>query len=430
MSRRSRRVAKHENKAAHHVSGATAGLDPGMVMVNNRTGLALDRNETIDLEEEQKLAGGTPSFSTQPADPMRPFRNSAMCAGSSYLPDKLGMETPEEIGVRAAIADQMEKLRPDQRERVLSAMDAARSRGWTNGYNAGINSMSDGKKYHPGPDEVALLKEMMEWSKPPFRLGRVQESTYHKTVSAYKDGSLMMPAFDDGEAVFPRHRYETITTCISGLVPETGIFLLQHDWASAFAKAVDYQGGELHIPYALTVLECRLNDHRVSLVICEPTKNNPTPICIIHVEMNGRIGLLGTAEFSIGDFKVIRKTSKLMEGVDDIADVLLSQTRAVLIALESEVATSDVIRAPYKLNQKRERAGKLPIFDYHVVNLAARKRYAPRLPEPGDHPTEHRGKRLHFVRGHWRHYSNVKTWVKWHLRGDPDLGFVDKEYRL
>jgi len=31
---------------------------------------------------------------------------------------------------------------------------------------------------------------------------------------------------------------------------------------------------------------------------------------------------------------------------------------------------------------------------------------------------------------HWRHFENHKTWIKWHLRGDPCLGFIDKHYRL
>lgn len=76
------------------------------------------------------------------------------------------------------------------------------------------------------------------------------------------------------------------------------------------------------------------------------------------------------------------------------------------------------------------RQGKMPLYDYHVVSLAARKRYAARLPEPGDQDVERRHVRLHFVRGHWRHYENHKVFIKWHMRGDPDLGFIDKEYRL
>lgn len=34
------------------------------------------------------------------------------------------------------------------------------------------------------------------------------------------------------------------------------------------------------------------------------------------------------------------------------------------------------------------------------------------------------------VRGHWRRLSTFKTWVRWHLRGNPDLGFIDKKYTL
>ena len=45
-------------------------------------------------------------------------------------------------------------------------------------------------------------------------------------------------------------------------------------------------------------------------------------------------------------------------------------------------------------------------------------------------PEPETGKRLHFVRGHWRRYEEHKTWIRWRLRGDPDLGFIDKSYRI
>jgi hypothetical protein len=38
-------------------------------------------------------------------------------------------------------------------------------------------------------------------------------------------------------------------------------------------------------------------------------------------------------------------------------------------------------------------------------------------------------KRLHLRRGHWRHFATYRTWIKWMMVGNPDLGFVDKEYR-
>ena len=42
----------------------------------------------------------------------------------------------------------------------------------------------------------------------------------------------------------------------------------------------------------------------------------------------------------------------------------------------------------------------------------------------------HRSPRLHFRRGHWRHYEDHKTWIRWQMVGNPDLGFVEKQYRL
>ena len=105
---------------------------------------------------------------------------------------------------------------------------------------------------------------------------------------------------------------------------------------------------------------------------------------------------------------------------------LASQIRAMCIALDAEVAVSSIVRAPHRLNAARVDRGRLPIFDYHVVSLAKRTR-----PEAlADTECEGRHPRLHWVRGHWRHYTNVKTWIRWHLRGDPDLGFIEKHYRL
>lgn len=475
MSRRHRRAAKHSGKSRRHVSGGdigvSSGLDPGVVMVNNRTGEVLERDQVIDLEEETRLSGGAnPSFSTRLADPMKAFtfpqqvhvgnlsqfgaglgtdtaihlgrlprepeafRGEALAQGSQYSADEIGAVSPEELGVRAALADHLAPLRPDQRQRALKALEEklghTKQSGFYDGFGTAHGVPKQPLPWKPGLAEIALLDEMMKWAAPPHKLSRVQESVYHKIVQAYRDGELMLPAYDDGQPVFPEDRFKTIAACISGLAASTGIFLLQHDWAGAFSKAVDYQGGEIKYPYHLTVFECRISERRVAMLLVEPTDNHPEPLVCLHVEIAGKWGLCGTADIDPASLKVKRQQSKLMEGCDDLADALLAQARAVFIALDAEVAQVDVIRAPYKLNQKRERAGKLPLFDYHVVSLSNRRRYAPRALEPGDQPHEHRGKRLHFVRGHYRHYTNHKVWIKWHLRGDPDLGFVDKEYRL
>ncbi|HKM88832.1 MAG TPA: hypothetical protein VJX48_09530, partial [Xanthobacteraceae bacterium] len=106
------------------------------------------------------------------------------------------------------------------------------------------------------------------------------------------------------------------------------------------------------------------------------------------------------------------------------------EIKAVCIALEAQIATTEVIRAPLKLNKARERGGKPPLPDYRVVQLTKRSTPLP-LPTTGGPAAEKRqSPRLHFRRGHWAHFSNHRTWRKWTLVGDPDLGFIDKHYRL
>ena len=100
---------------------------------------------------------------------------------------------------------------------------------------------------------------------------------------------------------------------------------------------------------------------------------------------------------------------------------------AICIALDAAIATTEVVRAPHKINRVREAKGRLPIFDFHSVRLTKRSRPMP-LPVDPDRAITRR--RLHFRRGHWRHFDDHKTWINWMLVGDPDLGFVDKNYRL
>jgi hypothetical protein len=96
--------------------------------------------------------------------------------------------------------------------------------------------------------------------------------------------------------------------------------------------------------------------------------------------------------------------------------------------LEADIAEAEVIRVSERLNEKREKLGRTKLRNYHVVVLS-RRRHVSKLPEGFDH-TDRKSPRLHFRRGHWRHYANYRTWILWQLVGDPDLGFVDKHYRL
>jgi hypothetical protein len=110
---------------------------------------------------------------------------------------------------------------------------------------------------------------------------------------------------------------------------------------------------------------------------------------------------------------------------DMVQELLLLEVRAICIALDAEVLTRTIIRAPAALNRKREKNGRSAVRDYHLLNLVKKYRAAnPSDGQSGGH------KRLHFRRGHWRHYGESKTWIRWCLAGDPALGFYDKDYKL
>lgn len=82
--------------------------------------------------------------------------------------------------------------------------------------------------------------------------------------------------------------------------------------------------------------------------------------------------------------------------------------------------------APRKFTLERNDCSRLHHLKDAIVDLARRHRIA----NPAEPSGNGSRKRLHFRRGHWRHYESMKTWIRWCLAGDPDLGFIDKHYTL
>lgn len=271
----------------------------------------------------------------------------------------------------------------------------------------------------------------------PHRLGRVQESRLH----ALKEDTIA-----DRLILIGPDKAKIMTHNLTHPDLDIKVFVVQHDWAAAFAKGVDYGSGEWRLPSTNCSFEFRIIDglgksHRV-IAITATDDGSPEDL-ILFVEVDGKWATLGPSpkfsgewvapphESDIGIAKAMSAASgRPWEGglPPELYRFVTAQIRAICIGLEAEIMETEVIRAPHRLNAARAKKGKLPIYDFHSVNLAARKRYPPRLELDPDREIRH--KRLHFVRGHWRHYEAHRTWVKWHLRGDPDLGFIDKEYRL
>jgi hypothetical protein len=195
------------------------------------------------------------------------------------------------------------------------------------------------------------------------------------------------------------------------------ILLIEHDWAAAFKNA-DLADSVVKLPYDVCAFEFQFSDRPVIALATQfGTDIAFTPVVLIDdwwvtTDITGCIGQ-NYADDNSRDAAYIR----LFAEID-------RQIRAACISLDAEVAKAEVVREPHTGQHGRNSHQMLK--PYHVVSLA--RRGARPLASVGTETG--RRVRLHFRRGHWRHFEAHKTWVKWCLCGDPDLGFIDKHYKL
>lgn len=180
-------------------------------------------------------------------------------------------------------------------------------------------------------------------------------------------------------------------------------FLVSTDFAALIDDDI-YNDSDFMLPYQHCIFEFVIND-RPMVNICfdvDGIKN-----CIALVKTNDYWWLVTE------------------EGKDiNYCNYMWMQIKALCIAIESGITDNEIVSAPRRINESREKKGKQKISDYHVVSLGKRF-YARSASHSGDAMYR---QRLHFRRGHWRHYEDTKVWIKWCLAGDPSLGFINKHY--
>lgn len=256
---------------------------------------------------------------------------------------------------------------------------------------------------------------LVEWAKTPLNFERPAASVFRDLRKQIAVGAaLNVPARDYVNRVaagVDARGYEKEIFC------EAEVFVVQHDWARALANAPDVDGAAFKLPYEVCAFEFQISGRAV---------------VVLAVQDDDRIGYVPVVRSDRGwlvpDF-VCWHDDTWSDQADDapygkLCPLIQAQIRAITIALDAEIAVSETVRQTHSRADRRHTTQPRP---YHVVSLAKRTRSAV-LPAAGD--GLHGKRRLHFRRGHWRHYENHKTWINWMLVGDPDLGFVDKEYRL
>jgi hypothetical protein len=254
------------------------------------------------------------------------------------------------------------------------------------------------------PHYAPAITELKTWVDAPLIMQRARGTQLHSLIDDWRSNKLFRPRPAQDED-FDAHTARLLS-------PDFQVFVVEHDWATAFEGSSEFAkkpGTEFdfRMPYPHCCFEFFISGKRVCFLTHFDDENYRIA-AYVRLEKTWLQPPLAWAEFR------------------PLASVLDAQFRAIGIALEAEVATSEIVRASYKLNRAKERRGRAPIKDYHIVKLQ-RSRPLP-LPSPSDEKS--RSVRLHFRRGHWRHFENHKTWIKWTLVGDPDLGFIEKHYSL
>jgi hypothetical protein len=227
---------------------------------------------------------------------------------------------------------------------------------------------------------------------------------------------------------------------------EIHALVVEHDWAAFVGQSPEFREGDWRPPYPATCFEFQIKGARVCALVVdcdEPDLAEQRPVMHLGVRVPRSAGIDGHGWVFDQDGQFLNRNGTWssiknhIPGEDRkrrpmlaLLDLVARQIKATSIVLDAQVATTAPIREAYRRNTPpADRSTPLPSYSFHVVNLKPR---ANRLPaaDDGHTPGERRRHRLHFVRGHWRHFDQHRTWVHWHLRGDQDLGFVDKEYRL
>jgi hypothetical protein len=180
-------------------------------------------------------------------------------------------------------------------------------------------------------------------------------------------------------------------------------FVVQHDWRQVIA--LDEADKVVKLPFDECVFEFMVGGMPVSALAAQAGTEIKLSLC---------------CQLPSGCWLALESSKR------HALDFFLQHVQAICIFLDAEVAIHEVVRAPAALNAKRARSGKAPIRDHYIIDLARRHRLASCA---GGHSEPGRV-RLHFRRGHWRHFESHKTWIKWMLVGNPDLGFVKSRYKI
>lgn len=209
---------------------------------------------------------------------------------------------------------------------------------------------------------------------------------------------------------------------------EGEIFRIEHDWFKAIQKADEFDSGSFRLPFETSIFEFQVSGKSVVAMCLNYAADSRENEIVMQLAIKSLVGWSlshNLYRHNGGHWEVLQGGHTIKEdNLERLVRLIGDQIRAACIALDAEVASAALIRESHAGHDGI--AKEHPSYEFYTISLAARSR-AEALGSSG----ETKGiRRLHFRRGHWRHFSTSKTWVRWCLVGNPELGFIDKQYRL
>ncbi len=141
-------------------------------------------------------------------------------------------------------------------------------------------------------------------------------------------------------------------------------------------------------------------------------------------------GELSIMPLGFDTYSFFPKDERLVRAQRDASDEAFTLIH-LLAALNVDQGRCETLPAPEKLNKKRAKKDRVPLFEYKILDIVVEVMQADKAAKKPHQGGTHASPRMHKRRGHVRRLrSGRATWVRDTIVGKPGTGAVEKEYSV
>lgn len=150
----------------------------------------------------------------------------------------------------------------------------------------------------------------------------------------------------------------------------------------------------------------------------------------VHIDEMKSKGLMVVLPLGSAAYTAYPQRERQTRAIRDCADEIFAMLH-MMVALSIDHGRYETLPAPSKLNKKRAKKNRVPLYEYKVLDIIADiLQSQPSESKPHQGGT-HASPRMHKRRGHVRRlHSGKTTWIRHMIVGKPGSGAVEKEYSV